>query len=162
MSQSITIFSNIKPVFTGLLSHHYLSLPSIDLEIHPGKYYYGTHHNLGTFAKNSIKTGQYDLCPNCFKKFLNESNFLQNTLKYFPMINCETLTKGLLNKIAISYQSLIVSIFIIASILSLKSIYMFIIVILSILILIVLNNFHLSYKVEYCSHLKKSKNGSNR
>ena len=156
MSQSITIFSNIKPFFLGLLSHHYLIFPSIELEIHPGKYYYGTHHTLGTFAKNSIKTGQYNLCPKCFKKILKESECLQDAWFYYPLINCETLTNGLLNKIPISIQSLIVSIFTTASILSLKSIYMWNIIIISILILIVLNNFSLSYKVDYCIHLKKT------
>ena len=153
--ESVTIFSHIKSWYFGIFSHHYLTIPSMELEIHPGKYYQGTHHNLGTFAKNNIKTGQYELCQTCFMQLLDEATTMLDVWYYYPLINCETLTKGLLNNITISTQSLIVTTFITASFLSLISIYMFIIAFLSILLLIVLNNFCFSYKVEYCLHLKE-------
>ena len=158
----VTVFSNSKTISSsfGILSHHYLTIPSMDLEIHPGKYYQGTHHTLGTFNKNSTKTGQYELCQNCFKNFMDEATSLQDAW-YYPVINCETLTKGLLqnngmfskNCIIISIQALISIGFIMACLLSLISNFMFIIALLSILLLIVLNNFCLSYKIEYCIHL---------
>ena len=83
--KSITIFSNSKSIGKsfGLFSHHYLTIPFSELEIHLGKYYQGTHHTLGTFAKNSTKTGQYELCSSCFEKLMEEATYLPKKIKRF-------------------------------------------------------------------------------
>ena len=164
--KSIMVFSNSKSISKsfGLFSHHFLTIPSMELEIHPGKYYQGTHHTLGTFVKNSIITGQYELCQTCFKQLMDEASNLQDVW-YYPVINCETLTKGLLQNtrtfgnrgVIISIQSMISMAFVMACLLSLISMVMFGIALLLILSLIILNHFCLSYKIEYCIHLNTIK-----
>lgn len=137
----------------GLFSHYYITVPSLELEIHPGKYFYGTHHIMGKFKKNSTKCSEYFLCEDCITTLIQDANYLEHCW-YYPIINCETLTRGLLSAPAsISYQTLLVTGMLVSFAMAFKKKYMLLLTILFLIILIILNNFWFIYNKESCVHL---------
>lgn len=89
----------------GLFNHYFVRIPSLYLEIHPGAYYGGTHHNLDT-TKKYVITETIVCCNDCLDHILTESLNMTH-LWYYPIINCETLTRGLCNKVPISIQTIL-------------------------------------------------------
>lgn len=143
------------------ITHLYFTIPSMGLEIHPGQFFYGTHHTIGMFRKNSVCIGEKTLCKKCMEILLKESNDLTEAW-YYPIINCESMTRGLLYSNPISIQTIFLTIIVTFFIIGLiESIYLYICLIF-IILLILFNNVNILYSVDVCPHyieLAKS-NGS--
>lgn len=88
--------------YVGFVNHHFLIIPELNLEIHPGHYKSGTHHTRG-FTKKYIVIEVINCNDEMYNYILSNSNDL-TPLWYYPFINCETLTRGLLCKFPISIQ----------------------------------------------------------
>lgn len=138
------------------ITHLYITIPSLDMEIHPGQFFNGTHHKLGTFSKNSICVGQKTLCKKCMDLLLLKSIDLVDAW-YYPIINCETLTRGLLYDNAISVQTIFLTIIVTFFIIGLmKSIYL-LVCLFFIILLILFNNTTVLYSVDACPHYIESR-----
>ncbi|AAN04328.1 Orf33 [Heliothis zea nudivirus] len=76
-----------------IIAHYFIRIPSLDLEIHPGMYQKGNFLNLNSTKHYRVLTVTY-ACSECLNELLIKS---ENVLHawYYPLINCETLTKGL-------------------------------------------------------------------
>lgn len=133
------------------ITHLYFTIPSMGLEIHPGQFFYGTHHTIGAFRKNSICIGEKTLCDKCMNKLLIQSGDLTDAW-YYPIINCESMTRGLLYDNAISIQTIFLTIILTFFIIGLiESIYLYICLIF-IILLILFNNVNILYSVDVCPH----------
>lgn len=90
-----------------LLSHYFLRIESLDLEIHPGNYSKGTHCTINAKSVYTV-VESYEFCTQCIDEMLNESLNMINVW-YYPIINCETLSRGLCKQLPVSYQTITLS-----------------------------------------------------
>lgn len=88
-----------------VVAHYFIRIPSLDLEIHPGMYEKGNFLNLNSTKHYKVLTGTC-VCNDCLNRLLETSKSLLHAW-YYPLINCETLTKGLCLGRAMSVQSIV-------------------------------------------------------
>lgn len=152
--------------YTGVTSllhlptHYFLIVPILKLEIHPGRYYMGSYHTLG-FTKKYNVYKKSRVCEFCFKNLISLSLKLESVW-FYPFINCETLTRGLLtNDIAISYQMLYVTTLFLSVVASWFKFSVLLLTLVLAVIIITVNYYHSSpTTVEECVHLNNRNNTS--
>lgn len=85
--------SPIKKSF-GFLDHYYFVING--MEYHPGRYSLGNILPLNT-TKNSFVVYKKMMCSDCFHNIIHNFNLSEDTrvVKYFPFINCESLSMGI-------------------------------------------------------------------
>lgn len=133
-------------------NHFFMRIPKLELEIHPGKYVMGTHHCLN-FTKNYSIAEIKTICSKCLDELMNNADDL-TPLWYYPYINCETLTRGLVGGIPVSFQSVSIAILLVIFVKSLLKAHYLLFVSLFILIFFILqNNFYLPIRYTSCKHL---------
>lgn len=137
----------------GLVRHFFLQIPHLDLEIHCGDYKYGTHHNLG-FTKHYEQLWSVDLCRKCMDRVYDESIQLFN-FWYYPIVNCETLARGLITGIPVSFQTLIIAGFFISALSIFNSYKWISIVVIFFIILLLVNNLYKGTYNQECKHFVK-------
>lgn len=135
----------------GVYNHYFIVVPSLALEIHPGKYFMGTHHTLG-FTRSFRVHCTLRLCDACSAVLLEDARDMGH-LWYYPYINCETLTRGLLGETAISYQTVgtIAAVLCVAS--SFFNFFLLFVGLVLIVALITTNNCYFRPRKECCEHL---------
>lgn len=157
----INLFTKSCKNTCNVITHFYISIPHIQLDIHPGQFTFGTHHTTGTFPKNTklIKTMYF--CPNCLEYLLKRSKNLIDTW-YYPIINCESLTRGLTQNVPISIQTILLTVAFTSLVVGIFNPYFLLVSILFVLILVVFNNSSYPNKSfdSYCIHLKNKKNNT--
>lgn len=136
----------------GLIKHYFIRLEHPELEIHPGQYKKGTHHNL-EFTKGFEIYIKKIMCRECLQKLLKESNDMK-MYWYYPFINCETLTKGLTGQFAISNQIVLLVLLILFLIVSFCCNYIYLLGVMVVLLVILYNNYLSSgTSLLVCHHL---------
>jgi hypothetical protein len=86
--------------------HYWLVLPdSLQVEIHPGNYHLGSIHNMNT-TKHGELSSETILCAQCTEELLNSISQMPD-LWYFPLINCESLSRGLIGGSPVSTQVIV-------------------------------------------------------
>lgn len=148
---TVYIYSKSLSNTCRLLTHFYFTIPKLDLEIHPGQFFSGTHHKLGTFKKHSVIVGEKVMCETCVDELLRDSRNLTDAW-YYPVINCESLTRGLLYKNPISIQTILLTIVITFFLIGIAMPIYFIASLFFTILLILFNNIHVSYSVATCGH----------
>lgn len=138
----------------GLFVHNYLTIPAIELEIHPGRFYYGTHHTLGRFKRNSMCVKQMLFCSVCIRDLLQRSLDLVD-IWWYPILNCETLTRGLTQHFPLSIQTLLITGIFTTFIMGFKYSCFFIITIILSLMLLLYNNTSYKFLKDCCVHLAR-------
>ncbi|UOT91836.1 Ac81-like protein [Aratus pisonii nudivirus] len=136
----------------GLFVHNYLSIPYLQLEIHPGRFRFGSHHSLGKFKKNSYCNKSMLFCKDCLNLLLIQSRDMEN-LWWFPIMNCETLTRGLTQHLPISYQTIIITGIFTTFIIGIQEPYFFILTFILIVMLVLYNNNNFKMLKDTCVHL---------
>lgn len=154
LTTTVEVYSKSIKNTLSLFTHNYFAIPALNLEIHPGQYLYGTHHDRGRFSKRSILIGKLNLCGNCLERLMKTSANLFDVW-YYPLINCETLTRGLLYHDAISYQTVFGIIIFTAFVIGINKPIMFIVGLFFLFILLVINNLKFIYREKECIHLKE-------
>jgi len=78
----------------GILDHYYFVIN--DKEYHPGRYTLGNILPVGT-TKNYHIVYVKTMCLLCYENIVSNFNLLEDrrVVKYFPFINCETLSTGI-------------------------------------------------------------------
>ena len=142
----------IRPAL-GVFNHHFFKIPDLDLEIHPGRYYMGTHHKVG-YVRHATVYGQLILCPDCVRAVLFESKQMEDAW-YFPLINCEALTKGSLGYPPISYQTIFIFTAIVCAIASIFSFSLLFVGLFFLVLTIIVNNWSSPMYTNRCQHLAK-------
>lgn len=89
----------------NVYQHYFLRIPSMDLELHPGRYKGGCYHRLGHTVDYRI-SGLFATCDECKKKLVRASYHLENAW-FYPYINCETLSLWLSGKFPVSSQVIV-------------------------------------------------------
>ena len=140
----------IRPAL-GVFNHHFFKIPDLDLEVHPGRYNMGTHHNIG-YVKHATIYGELILCPDCVRTVLFESKQMEDAW-YFPLINCEALTKGSLGYPPISYQTIFIFTAIVCAIASLFSFSLLFVGLFFLMLTIIINNWSSPMYTNRCQHL---------
>ncbi|QLI62442.1 Ac81 [Dikerogammarus haemobaphes nudivirus] len=151
---SVFIYSKAINKTLRVITHIYFTIPSLDLEIHPGQFFNGTHHKLGTFKRESVKIGEKKLCDICLQKLLQISLDLTSAW-YYPIINCESLTRGLIYTNPISLQTIFLTIILTFFIIGILTPIYFFCSLFFTISLIVHNNINIFYSVDMCLHLKQ-------
>lgn len=156
--EPITIYIYSKSIKNtmNIFTHKFFSIPDINLEIHPGQFFYGTHHTIGKFSNRSTLVGEHLMCQNCLTELLDAASDLSD-IWYYPVINCETLTQGLLYHNAISYQTILCTIIITSFVLGISNPIFFLFCLFCLFLLLMLNNIHLKYAKSKCVHYKNKK-----
>lgn len=149
---TVEIYSKSFKNTLNIFLHNYFSIPKLSLDIHPGQFLFGTHHTKGSFPNRTNKIGEVILCEKCLKNLLEKSQNLINAW-YYPIINCETLTRGLVYENPISYQTILVTLIFTSFILAISNISMIFVTIFFIIILIYLNNSRKMFGNSKCRHL---------
>nr|WOZ57658.1 ac81-like protein [Menippe mercenaria nudivirus] len=136
----------------GFFVHNYLAIPAFDLEIHPGRFFYGTHHNYGAFKNRSYCVKSMQFCKKCVTVLLKQSEN-QDSTWWYPIMNCETLTRGLTQHLPLSIQTILITGIFTTFILGIEKATFFIVTIIFILMLLIYNN--TSYKLlkDRCVHI---------
>ncbi|QBB28681.1 Ac81-like protein [Homarus gammarus nudivirus] len=147
----IIIYSKYIANTFGIFVHNYLSIPHMDLEIHPGKFFYGTHHNLGKFHKNSCPVKKMKFCKDCLDKLLVKARYLDD-IWYYPILNCETLTRALTQHFPISFQTVLITGIFTTFIIGIDKPFMFIITTILLIILLLYNNSNYKFLADHCKH----------
>uniref|UniRef100_A0AAU8GBR3 Ac81-like protein n=1 Tax=Faxonius propinquus nudivirus TaxID=3139431 RepID=A0AAU8GBR3_9VIRU len=155
MSYKIEVYIKHTKNTLGVLSHYFFTIPKLKLEIHPGVFYNGTHHDLGRYHKRTHKIKTFEICQNCLD-FLLENAIDLKSVWYYPIINCETLTRGLIDSFPLSYQTVLLTICFTSFILAIHYKLMFIICFFSIFLLIILNSFYITKTIKKCIHTKNN------
>lgn len=139
----------------GILDHYFLVID--DWEYHlGGNYPLGEKLKKGT-TKNAFVSKRSYVCQNCFKELQLrlESNEYRRVFKFFPIINCETLTVGL------SIQSIVLAFGTISvlGLLYFKHDYLALVLFLVILLIVlIVSKYTLSRThLYYCAHIKRLK-----
>lgn len=89
-----------------LISHFFIRIPELNMEIHPGIYQKGTFLDINSTKYYQVIAEVYK-CPKCIDELLLLSK--RSTYAwYYPFINCETLTKGMCLGTAWSNQTITV------------------------------------------------------
>ena len=131
----------------------YLGIPSKGLEIHPGRFFYGTHHTLGQFQNRSIPVKHIYFCDACLPLLLEEACFLDDTW-YYPIMNCETLTRALTQSYPLSIQTILSTGIFTTLILGIAiNSYILFLTIFFILLLLAYNNLPYKFLPSTCIHL---------
>lgn len=100
-----TVELSCRPVKHGIIFlHYFLRIPQLNLEVHPGRYNFGTHHTLGKTTHYGVLRTYYK-CGNCLVKLLQDAQHIQ-TFPLWPLVNCETLSRLLCEDMAISFQTI--------------------------------------------------------
>ncbi|UBZ25568.1 Ac81-like protein [Crangon crangon nudivirus] len=149
---TLSLYTKYLNKFINIFNHNYITVPSHDIEIHPGNFRYGTHHTLGSYAKKSHLISSISLCDPCINRLLEASYNLSRTW-FFPIVNCETLSRGLVQQVPISYQTIMGTIIVSSFILSIHYPFMLIICIVFIIWLIYMNNITPQADSYECIHL---------
>lgn len=142
----------------GFVRHHFVRIPHLQLEIHPGQYKYGTHHTIG-FTKRYDYLYIVQVCETCLLDLYTESMELFK-IWYYPIINCETLTRGLTCSVPLSYQTAIYAGIVFSSFAILKNCNFVFVAICLMLILFLINNFYQTRDNHACHHLKSIDNST--
>lgn len=75
--------------------HYFIRIPSLNIEIHPGFYTKGSILSIGR-TKNYTIFSRTMQCDKCINKMLSLCDDTTATHAWFyPLINCETFTRGL-------------------------------------------------------------------
>ncbi|UBZ25666.1 Ac81-like protein [Carcinus maenas nudivirus] len=135
----------------GIFVHNYIAIPSMELEIHPGRFLYGTHHNYGKFKKRSCVVKKMKFCDICMERMLTQANDLSN-IWYYPILNCETLTRGLTQHVPISVQTILITGIFTTFIIGIQNPKLFIITFLLIIIQLIYNNSSYKLLTDHCIH----------
>jgi len=142
-----------------IITHIYFTIPSLNLEIHPGQFFHGTHHTLGAFKRASVCVGEKKLCEKCLKDLLRNSINLTDAW-YYPVINCETMTRGLIYTNPISIQTIFLTIIITFFIIGILTPIYLLGSLFFTIGLILFNNINVLYSVDTCEHYSVFENGS--
>lgn len=138
----------------GFVKHYFLRIPEIGIEIHPGHYTRGTHHNLDT-TKNYRVYATKIVCPGCLSELQQESNDM-SYVWYYPFINCETLTKGLTGQVAISIQVVLYVLLALCIIASIFKSVLYVFAILVVALGLVYNNYlNCGSRLFVCHHIEQ-------
>lgn len=151
----IIIYSKYVKNTFGIFVHNYFAIPELKLEIHPGRFYFGTHHNIGKFIRNSKCVKCMKFCGICIKLLLKQSIDMDD-IWWYPILNCETLTRGLTQHIPISIQTLLITGIFTTFIIGIDKPYLLIITTLLIIILLIYNNSCYKLLKDHCIHLNDS------
>ena len=156
-NKSIEILVCRKPIrkSLGLINHFFLIIPEKQIELHPGEYYFGSYHTAG-FTKSYTVYEKFYVCKDCYEKLIEKSKKLSN-IWYYPYVNCETLSRGLVGDFAISHQFVLFTLIGLSTILCFISLYFIILIVLLILLLIYINNFYYPLNTSLCVHLNDDK-----
>lgn len=138
----------------GLFNHYFIRIPHMNLEIHPGRYEYGTHHTLGYYSKPSSILRVLTICDACVDILIQRSYRVHRWWGYFPLINCETLTKGLTFAPPISTQAVLGVGILLTAMLSIFSPALLIIAVVLFMLLLVYNNTEPSAQHTTCQHVR--------
>lgn len=147
----IIIYTKYLKNTLGIFVHNYLSIPDIDIEIHPGQFFYGTHHTVGKFKKNSKPVKELIFCDICVRYLLYNARYLSDVW-YYPILNCETLTRALTQHFPISFQTILITGIFTTIIIGIYKPILFIISILLLIVLLIYNNSSLKMLKDYCIH----------
>ncbi|UHB41815.1 Ac81-like protein [Macrobrachium rosenbergii nudivirus] len=154
---NIIIYSKTIKNTCGIFTHMYLAIPEMDLEIHPGRFFYGTHHDFGKFKNRSTKVKELQFCDKCLKVLLDESIYLFDVW-YYPILNCETLSRALTQHVPISIQTILCTVvfttFVLAISMNLK---ILLITLFFLLLLLLYNNLPYKFLNNTCIHIKNTK-----
>lgn len=137
----------------GLFQHYFIQIPQLQLEIHPGRYKYGTHHTLGFKTNYTVKKTSI-LCEYCLTQLLTRSTTVSPTWWYYPIINCETLTVGLVDKQPLSIQLLLSLAILTTGIMSIWMTSIWIIAISFLILLLLYNRLPWIVEVTSCNHVQ--------
>ncbi|UVX94937.1 Ac81-like protein [Callinectes sapidus nudivirus] len=148
---TVTIYTKYLKNTCGLFVHNYIAFPELGLEIHPGRFFYGTHHNFGKFNKRTVPVKNMKFCGICVKHLLDQSNDLVN-IWYYPILNCETLTRGLTQHLPISIQTILITGIFTTFIIGIQKPQLFIISLLFLIILLIYNNSCYKMLTDHCIH----------
>ena len=142
-----------------MFRHFWIELPEIGLEIHPGNYFLGSFHNIGT-TKYGTLFAETLLCGNCALDLIENIHYTSDVW-YFPLINCESITRGLCGDTPVSWQVLITTLAITCIVLSLIWFPILIIGLILFTILVITNEILpravLTTKYRSCIHLYNEK-----
>ncbi|UVT30872.1 ac81-like protein [Penaeus vannamei nudivirus] len=147
----VLIYSKSIKNTLNLFIHNYLSIPALELEIHPGRFYYGTHHTMGAFIKRSVIIKKLQFCEDCINKLLKQSYDLFKVW-YYPIVNCETLTRGLTQNIPISIQTILITGAFTSLVIGISYPSVFLLTFLFIILLLLYNNFRFQLFRSTCIH----------
>lgn len=149
----IAIYTKYVKNTFGILVHNYFAIPQLHLEIHPGRFYYGTHHDYGKFKKRSECVKVMKFCELCVDYLLEKSTDLDD-IWWYPILNCETLTRGLTQHIPISFQTILITCIFTTFIIGIQKVHLLLVVILFIIMLLIYNNTHYKMLKNKCIHLQ--------
>ena len=140
----------------GVFVHNYIAIPELELEIHPGRFFFGTHHDFGTFKKRSEPVKTMTFCKSCLKHLLQKAQNLDDTW-YYPIVNCEALTRGLTQHVPISFQTILITGIFTTFILGIQHNILFIVSFLFLVLLLFYNNSCYKWLGDSCVHYGRSK-----
>ncbi len=150
---TINVCAKDVKVSFGFIRHYFIQIPHMELEIHPGQYKYGTHHVLG-FTRRYDELWTMEICESCLDQLVNESMRLFQ-LWYYPVINCETLTRGLVSGVPVSFQTLIYCSLLFSSIAILWNFNFAFVSICLIILLFLFNNYFRIQDGQQCLHINE-------
>lgn len=139
----------------GFVHHFFLQVPHLDMEIHCGEYKNGSHHYIG-HTKHFDQLWSMDLCETCMNQLYHESTQLFK-FWYYPIVNCETLARGLVSGVSISFQTLIIAGLSITTLALFTNLKWIVIVVVLLLLLVIVNNLYRGSSNQKCMHITTSK-----
>jgi len=111
--RTFTVFALCYPMnkTAKLLNHHFIYIPRLKLEIHPGEYDGGTHRTISKDCPPTPRAhvyNKYECCAACINSLLITSHSIADAWYWYPLVNCETLTSTLMGDSSISIQGVLV------------------------------------------------------
>lgn len=147
----IIIYSKSIKNTLNLIIHNYIAIPELNLEIHPGRFYYGTHHDIGKFKNRSEIITEMYFCKDCLDYLLYRARSLFD-IWYYPILNCETLTRGLTQHFPLSIQTVLITGIFTSFIIGISNPIFFALTFFFILILLIYNNTKIKHFKASCIH----------
>lgn len=87
--------------------HYFIRVDEPYVEIHPGTVKGGGYRN-AKVHKDEVIVYKKELCADCYQKLLDES-YWSFSVWYFPLVNCEIISRSLIGWTPISPQNYIIA-----------------------------------------------------
>jgi hypothetical protein len=139
----------------GLVDHWFIEIKSMDLEIHMGNYHPSTHLPAGT-TQGAHTYAQIFMCPSCINTIVKTTIDLREIF-YYPFINCETLVNKHFCEVAISTQTVLITIAAISAILAICKPFFIYVLLIIVIIYFAYSKYTYSHTcIQKCVHIVDS------
>jgi hypothetical protein len=139
----------------NILCHHFIRIPSLNLEIHPIVFRFGTHHTLGTQGGAHVVHVRR-MCESCVDQLIEQSFHLPTLTTYYPLIHCEHGAKFMMGDPGfMSIQTMLVTFIIVTTISSVFNPRNIAFALMLLVVLIMYNNLGpFNVKKTSCKHVR--------